>query len=103
MTSSDASHGLTCETAIPVDLAPGEEAVGGSGARKPRRPSAVPKASESVSEFCAKYGIGRTTFYAEVKAGRLRVVKLGRRTLVPVCEGELWFSRLPTAQPSLVR
>lgn len=99
MTSSDALHGLRCDTAIPVDLAPGGEAVGGSGARKPSRTSVVPKASESVDEFCARYGIGRTTFYAEVKAGRLRVVKLGRRTLVPVREGELWFSRLPTAQP----
>ena len=36
----------------------------------------------SVKEFCEKYGIGTTKFYEEVKAGRLRAVKCGTRTLV---------------------
>lgn len=30
--------------------------------------------------------MGRTWFYAEVAAGRIRVVKLGKRTLVPDSE-----------------
>src|SRR5262249_32044140 len=36
----------------------------------------------TVKEFCRKYGIGTTKFYEEVKAGRLRAVKCGTRTLV---------------------
>jgi hypothetical protein len=36
----------------------------------------------TVREFCRKYRIGTTKFYKEVKAGRLRAVKCGARTLV---------------------
>jgi excisionase family DNA binding protein len=36
----------------------------------------------TVKEFCKKYRIGTTKFYEEVKAGRLRAVKCGARTLV---------------------
>lgn len=36
----------------------------------------------SVRAFCARFGIGRTTFYKEVAAGRLRLTKLGTRSLV---------------------
>lgn len=52
------------------------------------------RASLSVDEFCATHGIGRTTFYAELKAGRIHVVKCGRRTLVPVAEKDAWLGRL---------
>jgi excisionase family DNA binding protein len=52
----------------------------------------------SVDEFCAAAAIGRTTFYREVAAGRIRVVKCGRRTLVPATETEAWLGRLATAQ-----
>jgi hypothetical protein len=37
----------------------------------------------SIATFCRRYGIGRTSAYAEIAAGRLRVVKAGKRTLVP--------------------
>ena len=33
----------------------------------------------SISEFCFRYGIGRTNAYQEIAAGRLRAVKVGRR------------------------
>jgi excisionase family DNA binding protein len=36
----------------------------------------------TVKEFCARYRIGTTKFYQEVKSGRLRAVKCGARTLV---------------------
>lgn len=49
----------------------------------------------SVEEFCQRHHIGRTTFYAEVAAGRIRPVKAGRRTLVPVRECERWLASLP--------
>ena len=51
----------------------------------------------TVDGFCDRYNIGRTTFYAEVKAGRIRLVKMGRKTLIPEPEGERWLASLPTA------
>jgi excisionase family DNA binding protein len=44
----------------------------------------------SVREFCTLYGIGRTLFYEEVGRGHIRLVKVGRRTLIPVAEAERW-------------
>lgn len=36
-----------------------------------------------VDEARSLLGLGRSTFYSEVLAGRLRTVKVGRRRLVP--------------------
>ena len=60
-----------------------------------RRPSS---GAITVDGFCDRYNIGRTTFYAEVKAGRIRPVKVGRKTLIPEPEGERWLASLPTAE-----
>jgi excisionase family DNA binding protein len=54
----------------------------------------VDRAAYTVNQFCAAHGIGRTTFYAELKAGRIRVVKCGRKTLVPETESDAWLGRL---------
>jgi excisionase family DNA binding protein len=48
----------------------------------------------SVDEFAKSAGIARTTAYAEIKAGRLVPVKVGRRTLVPADEAMRWLGRL---------
>lgn len=41
----------------------------------------------SVNDSCAALGgIGRTWFYEQIKAGRIRTVKLGARTMVPASE-----------------
>jgi excisionase family DNA binding protein len=37
----------------------------------------------SVPEAAAAMGVGRTTVYAEMQAGRMRSVKVGRRRLIP--------------------
>jgi excisionase family DNA binding protein len=50
----------------------------------------------SVRGFCESVGIGRTRFYQEVKTGRLRVRKVGRRTLITADDAEDWLSRLPS-------
>jgi len=52
------------------------------------------KDAYSIAEFCHRYSIGRTTCYAEIKAGRLHVVKAGRRTLIPLDEVRAWLCRL---------
>jgi excisionase family DNA binding protein len=36
----------------------------------------------SVDEFCARKGIGRTFFYRELAAGRIKTVKIGSRTKI---------------------
>jgi excisionase family DNA binding protein len=38
----------------------------------------------SIDRAAALAGVGRTTIYAEIGAGRLRSIKVGRRRLVPV-------------------
>jgi excisionase family DNA binding protein len=49
----------------------------------------------AVREFCDRYGICRDTFYAEVKRGRLRALKLGKKTLVLKSDAESWAKSLP--------
>lgn len=38
--------------------------------------------ARGVNDFCRAYGISRSTFYEQVREGRLRTVKLGKKTLV---------------------
>jgi len=49
----------------------------------------------AVREFCARYGICRDTFYSEVKRGRLRALKLGKKTIVLRADAEVWAASLP--------
>ncbi len=49
----------------------------------------------SIEEFCRRFGIGRTTVYEELKRGRLRARKIGRRTIVTEDDAEAWLRRLP--------
>ena len=52
-------------------------------------------AAMSIPAFCDAYGIGRTLAYREVRAGRLRIRKVGRRSIVMVADAEEWASALP--------
>jgi len=49
----------------------------------------------TVGDFLARYSIGRTTFYREVAAGRLKLRKLGSATRVARVDAEAWAERLP--------
>ena len=53
-----------------------------------------PKLALTVNDFCAACSIGRSTFYEEVKAGRIRVLKAGKRTLIATAEAQRWLDRL---------
>lgn len=53
------------------------------------------RAAYTVNEFCSTYRIGRTLFYAETAAGRLRTRKVGNRTLVLVRDADAWAAALP--------
>jgi excisionase family DNA binding protein len=56
------------------------------------------KRAISVFTFCQRYGIGRTKTYDEIKAGRLRTVKAGHRTLIRADDAEAWLQSLPNAK-----
>jgi hypothetical protein len=49
----------------------------------------------AVREFCARYGICRQRFYDEIKRGRLRALKLGKKTIVLKVDAESWAKSLP--------
>ncbi len=46
-----------------------------------------------VNDFCRAAGIGRTLFYDEVKRGEIKLIKIGKRTLVPDSEAKAWQER----------
>lgn len=46
----------------------------------------------TVNEFTEQFGISRQTFYNEVRAGRLGMFKVGRKTLIPKSEAERWYN-----------
>lgn len=50
----------------------------------------------SIEEFSTCYGVGRSTTYEEIKAGRLRARKVGKRTVIGVEDAEKWLSDLPS-------
>ena len=39
-----------------------------------------------VRDFCNRIGISHATFYKYVKAGKIHVIRIGGRTLVPAAE-----------------
>ena len=49
----------------------------------------------SLTEFCDRYGVSRTKTYEEIKCGRLRAIKCGKRTLITVDDAEAWLMSLP--------
>jgi excisionase family DNA binding protein len=52
----------------------------------------------SIEEFCDLYGPGRTKAYEEIKSGRLRARKIGKRTIITLDDAEDWLRRLPEIQ-----
>ena len=58
------------------------------------------KRALTVDEFGQAYGPGRTTIYEEIKAGRLKALKFGRRTLIPRESADEWLASLPELNTS---
>lgn len=56
--------------------------------------TAPPRLSYRISEFTEITGICRTQVYEEIAAGRLRVVKLGRCTLVLAEDAQAFLNGL---------
>jgi excisionase family DNA binding protein len=58
----------------------------------------VPRAALSVNEACASLSISRSKLYEEVAAGRLKALKAGSRTLIPIASCDAWLNSLPAAK-----
>jgi excisionase family DNA binding protein len=49
----------------------------------------------SVDEACTALGISKSQLYIEAAAGRLKILKCGRRSILPAKEIQAWLDRLP--------
>ena len=47
-----------------------------------------------IATFCQLFSIGKTRTYVEIREGRLKTVKVGRRTLIPAIAAENWLQNL---------
>ena len=52
----------------------------------------------TIRAFCDAYGVGRTTTYELINAGKLRRIKVGSRTLIPGEDAEAWKAGLLQVQ-----
>jgi excisionase family DNA binding protein len=57
-----------------------------------------PRVALRVKEACASLSISRSTIYEEIRAGRLKALKAGSRTLIPVEAIDAWLNSLPDAK-----
>lgn len=53
------------------------------------------KLAFTIDEFCKAHGIGRSLCYDEIAAGKLRIRKAGRRTLILDEDAKAWREALP--------
>lgn len=58
------------------------------------------KNAYTPAEICRRNGIGKTTLYAEIKAGRLEAIKVGRRTLITASAERAWLKMQGSARAS---
>lgn len=65
------------------------------GAANTREAAAPAPLAYTVRQACAALGLGRTTFYSLIRAGQVRAVKSGRRTLIPVPRLRAYLANLP--------
>jgi predicted DNA-binding transcriptional regulator AlpA len=55
----------------------------------------TPVLAHSIPDVCRKTSLGRTALYEEIKAGRLKACKAGRRTVVLDSDLRAWLVSLP--------
>lgn len=54
--------------------------------------------ADSVPEAAQRLAISPRTVWTEIREGRLRAVRAGARTLVPLAAQEAWLAALPAAR-----
>jgi excisionase family DNA binding protein len=51
----------------------------------------------SISDFCERFGVSRTTFYRQHNAGKLPIRKIGRATRIRLTDAHAWVESLKEA------
>lgn len=64
--------------------------------QSPKFGQETPPAAIDIPTFCRMFSIGKTLVYSEIKAGRLKIKKAGRRTLISSQAAHEWFNSLQT-------
>jgi hypothetical protein len=59
----------------------------------------LPSRAYSIPGFCAVFDLSRAKAYQEIKAGRLKVRKLGRSTRIDAEDAERWWASF-ASQPA---
>ena len=72
---------------------------GPTGLQQDRTSGYVNRVAYAMEEAAIALHISRTATYQLVKEGKLQVVKIGRRTLVPVTEVDALMARLQGLEP----
>lgn len=54
----------------------------------------------TVDQFCSWACIGRSKFYQEVAEGKVRLRKIGRKSVITVLDAKAWLERLPDGRPA---
>jgi len=54
----------------------------------------------TVADFLRVYSVSRTTFYREVSAGRIQLLKLGTASRIKTDDAERWAASLPVKKGS---
>ena len=50
----------------------------------------VARRAYDIPEFCEAYRVGRSTTYEEIRAGRLKIFKIGKLTRISIEAAENW-------------
>jgi len=50
----------------------------------------------TISEFLREYPMGKTSLYRAVKAGQIRITKMGRASRIAKADAQAWAASLPT-------
>lgn len=61
----------------------------------PTAPQFSPPQAYSIEAFCDRFGLGRSKTYEEIRLGRLKIRKVGARTLIAHEDALAWFNALP--------
>jgi excisionase family DNA binding protein len=57
------------------------------------------KPTYTIPEFVATFGVSRSAVYREIRDGRLKAVKVGRRTMIRATDADAWLGRLESFRP----
>jgi excisionase family DNA binding protein len=49
----------------------------------------------TLKDFCDAYRVCRETAYQQIRTGRLRALKVGRKTLILRADADSWAASLP--------